>query len=146
MPRIAALLLAAVFAAALPAQTPHARIAFLSGDDRTPGIFVINDDGTGLRRITTGADSPPMWSPDGCRIVFRRGLDQIYVATLDGKPERLVARTNADAPGNDLRSFFAPDGTHILIGANDARFVLDLRDEGVADLRGRVEPGASVPW
>ena len=147
--RLAALLLTAAVAAALPAQAPHARIAFVADQDRKPGIFVINDDGTDLRRLTTGADSPPVWSPDGCRLVFRRGLDQFYVATLDGKPERLVARTNGDKPENDLRSFFSPDGSRMLIGANDSRFVLDLREEGVADLRGRPDPvftGYGVAW
>src|SRR5689334_22230547 len=122
--RLAALWLATASAAGLHAQAPRARIAFLSDQDRKPGIFVVNDDGSDLRRSTTGADAPPTWSPDGCRLVFRRGLDQFYVATLDGKPERLVARTNADNAENDLRSFFSPDGSRILMGAGDAHFVI----------------------
>jgi hypothetical protein len=44
-------------------------------------IWAVNDDGTGMRRVTLGLDAPhdqrgndfaPSWSPDGSRIVFLR--------------------------------------------------------------------------
>jgi hypothetical protein len=44
------------------------RIAFSAG---TEDVYVVNADGTGLRRLTTtpGWDFDPSWSPDGRQIV-----------------------------------------------------------------------------
>lgn len=76
------------------------KIAFASNRDRTPGssefhIWVINVDGTGLRRITDVPfdDSRPSGSGNGKHIVFDRnhltgGFNDndidIYVVDLDG--------------------------------------------------------------
>jgi TolB protein len=54
-------------------------------------IFVMNLDGTGLRRLTAspGGNNFPAWSPDGRRIAFSSGRDraggaQVYVMNADG--------------------------------------------------------------
>jgi hypothetical protein len=51
-------------------------------------IYLINADGTGLRRITTGLD--PQLSPDGTRIAFTRWEPQYELFTIktDGTNER----------------------------------------------------------
>jgi len=51
-------------------------------------IYVINSDGSGLRRLTSGdADErTPVWSPDGGRIAFtsdRNGIFNIYIYSLE---------------------------------------------------------------
>src|SRR5437660_1275789 len=93
----------AIFAAALPLQPqvigpPAAaaqaggttRIAFRSVRDGQPGLFVMNEDGSHQTRLTTGPDTLHVWSADGCRIVFRRGIAQIYMIAADGTQEKLV--------------------------------------------------------
>jgi Tol biopolymer transport system component len=90
------------------------RIVFGSNRAGTDDIWVINVDGSGLQRLTSG-DLPsiePSFSPDGRRIVFtglRAGNADIYVMDADGTHrERLttVAET-------DYRPAWSPDGTKI---------------------------------
>jgi Tol biopolymer transport system component len=76
-----------------PSFSPDgARVAYAApafGD--APGIHVIGVDGSGDRRLTTGADSQPVWSPDGTRIAFVRTLPA---------PQRFVLEVmNADGGG-----------------------------------------------
>ena len=76
----------------LPVWSPDGtRIAFMSNRDGTgnPEIYVMNVDGSGVRRITNNpaADTSPTWSPSGTQIAFtsdRAGSPQIYVVGADG--------------------------------------------------------------
>ena len=65
------------------------RLAFMSNRDGNPEIYVINRDGSGLRRITNhpSADVTPTWSPSGAQLAFtsdRTGRPQVYIVNLDG--------------------------------------------------------------
>jgi len=81
-------------------------------------IYVVNADGTGLRRLTQGMD--PSWSPDGTRIVFARWTEPwgIYVINADGSNEHVVFSSNvARSPvwspdGSQIAFFFTTDGWH----------------------------------
>jgi TolB protein len=74
----------------LPAFSPDGtRIAFMSGRDNNPEIYVANIDGTNLRRLTNHAagDVSPTWSPTGTQVAFisdRGGRPQLYVVGADG--------------------------------------------------------------
>lgn len=79
-------------------------------------IYVINVDGSGLRRITNSpdGDGAPDWSPDGGQIVFERfagqfGGPELYRIDVEGTNE-LQLTTN---PEHDEDPVWSPDGTRI---------------------------------
>lgn len=91
------------------------RIAFWSNRDGNPEIYVMNVDGSGLRRLTNhaAADSVPAWSPTGTQIAFtsdRSGTPQIYTmsATDGSNLRRITSESHADratwapAPYNEI--------------------------------------------
>jgi TolB protein len=81
------------------------RIAFWSTRDGNNELYVVNRDGSGLRRLTNTlvSESSPTWAPNGNRIAFvsdRTGQPQLYTMNADGSGvERLpVAESWADKP------------------------------------------------
>jgi TolB protein len=81
------------------------RIAFTSNRDGNAELYVINRDGSGLRRLTNhpAVDTTPTWSPAGNEVAFtsdRSGPPQIYVVPADGlgAPRRITTESYADRP------------------------------------------------
>jgi hypothetical protein len=92
------------------------QIAFVSNDSQDDEIWVVNRDGSGLRRLTEtneafnareiGKDTfipevngQPSWSPDGSQIVFwsnRTGNRQIWVMNADGSNPHSLSTTGHD--------------------------------------------------
>jgi TolB protein len=74
----------------LPAWSPDGtKIAFMSNRDGNPEIYIVNRDGSGLRRVTNhpAIDATPTWSPAGTQIAFtsdRGGNPQVYIVNVDG--------------------------------------------------------------
>jgi len=65
------------------------KIAFASDRDGNYEVYVMNEDGSGLKRLTNNPDEDvfPCWSPDGRKIAFesrRDGNPEIYVMNADG--------------------------------------------------------------
>jgi TolB protein len=102
---------------AWPAYSPDGRrIAFASSRDGDFELYVMNADGTGVRRLThsPGLDIRPAWSPDGRRIAFtsnRDGNFEIYVMNADGSALRQVTH---HLERDDYPSWH-PDGKRLAI-------------------------------
>ena len=83
-----------------PVWSPDgARVAFVSQENNSDDIWVINADGTKPRNLTPNSwqwDKHPSWSPDSRRIVFwsnREGHKQIHVMDADGRNVRNISNT-----------------------------------------------------
>jgi Tol biopolymer transport system component len=96
-----------------PAWNPDGTsIAFTSRREGASHVFVMQADGTGTRRITSGEDndSHPSWSPGGADLAFSRGspADLYVVSERTGR----VRRIGSD--GADERyPAWSPDGRWI---------------------------------
>jgi TolB protein len=89
-------------------------------------IYVVNADGSGLRRLTRmrWSDEFPSWSPDGRMIAFASdrpsGGGVIYVMNADGSDLRtLNGRSASDAA-------WSPDGRTIALTQHDGDFEVYL--------------------
>jgi TolB protein len=104
-------------------------------------IFVVNADGSGLRRLT----STPIlrsgygyyfatWSPGGRKIAFVTmpgRYNSIYVVGLDGRKERLLTRHAYTEPG----FAWSPGGRQIVYSREKRRGVYVINVDGSADRR-----------
>ena len=90
----------------VPVFSPDGKqIAFMSARDGNPEIYVMNADGSNIRRLTNhpAGESSPTWSPSGAQIAFtsdRTGKPQIYLVNVDGSNFQRVTmdETEADRP------------------------------------------------
>jgi Tol biopolymer transport system component len=99
-------------------QAPQATagVTGLLAFDDDGDIYVMNADGTGRKRLTSGSetDSDPDWSPDGKKIAFARQESNgihIYVMNADGSG--LTRITRGDEP-DDLDVAWSRDGSKLL--------------------------------
>lgn len=113
-----------------PVSSPDGRrIAFVSDRDGDDDVYVVNLDGSGLRKLTRDAragsyDSAPAWSPDGARIAFASTRDggeaEIYVMRADGTKPRRLTRTPRYV--SDTTPSWSPNGQRIVFASNRAGF------------------------
>ena len=119
-----------------------AKIVCYIGSD----IYVMNDDGSGIRRLTTNilsADRDPRWSPDGKRIAFTRFMDkermqtssELFIMNADGTDQRrLTHNTVADGYPS-----WSPDGGYLAFRSGSGNFevyVMELVSQRVQRLTG----------
>ncbi|MEI6276693.1 MAG: DUF5050 domain-containing protein [Prolixibacteraceae bacterium] len=100
-----------------PAISPdNTKIAFVSRRDGNAEIYVMNLDGTSVKRLTNNSawDLHPAWSPDGTKLAFvstRNGVRNIYsMAAADGAN---VTRITSNTRNDDSPSW-SPDGMEIV--------------------------------
>jgi TolB protein len=102
-----------------PDWSSRGLVAFQRGySDTGSDIYVVRQDGSGLRRMTFRGGESPAWSPDGRRLAFSRGFDEIqHIYVLDLRSRRLKRLT-------DLRGIeptWSPDGRWIAFSADETR-------------------------
>lgn len=91
-------------------------VAFSRWQNGSAQIYLVDPDGTGLRRVTRPGrweDSHPGWSPDGTQIVFgRRGATgwRLFVTGLNGDTRALTTAPDSLANHPD----WSPDGRWIV--------------------------------
>ena len=96
------------------AQKNEGKIAFYSERYGHADIYVINDDGTNLQRLTNNNsnDQTPDWSSDGTKIAFtsdRTGNKEIWVMDSDGSNPVQLTFT----PENESQPDWSPDDNYI---------------------------------
>lgn len=117
------------------AQAAQGKIVFAHAHDAEQSIYVVNGDGSNLTRLTSGKVHAPVWSPDGCKIVFRRDVTDIYIMDADGSNQTLLVRGALGGVEADLRSFFSPDGTRIaFVSESDDIMVMNADGSDVTRL------------
>jgi TolB protein len=95
-----------------PAWSPSGdRIAFMSDRDSTPlfDLYVVNVDGSGLRRLTTGGGYGfPRFSPGGGQIAMQHGSDVHVLDLNDGRIHPLTHE-----PRGGTYPTWSPDGQRL---------------------------------
>ena len=102
-----------------------------SGSQKDFEIYIINTDGTNLRRITQRpefSDESPVWSPDGQKILFSSYItednNELFIMNTDGSDLRRLTNT----PNHDGHQKFSPDGKRII-------FCSQRDDEGINEYK-----------
>lgn len=108
-----------------PSWSPDsAKLVFSTNVDGDDDLFVVAEDGSNLRPITSNdfADRDPVWSPDGSTIVYASeqantpgsGLTELFSMTPDGT--NITQLT--DAEGSSYSPSWSPDG-RLVVFASD---------------------------
>jgi TolB protein len=140
---------------ACPRYSPDGRkISFWRGRLGESGAhFVMNADGSGLRRISGGQRFDwgcPSWFPDGKRLVFAKDYS-LYVASVDGgNVERITDGKHATL----YRPSVSPDGRWIACDGYSNRYgygIIVMRADGTAMRRittesGEIENDEGASW
>jgi Tol biopolymer transport system component len=107
---------------------PGTEIVFQSGDSASADIWVTNQDGSGLTRLTDypDADLAPTWSADGRQIYFLSpdrngsGTWDLYAMNADGTDQHLALARVAGPYA------VSPDGTRIAVRERGPQTNYDL--------------------
>lgn len=136
--------------------SPTGMIVFHSNRAGSGGyhIYTMWGDGSFVEQVTTFAppNSEPTWSPDGSRIAFTTGKDDIsnftlYAIDADGSnPERLLEPVK----GDNWYPAWSPDGTRIAFQSNrDGNmeiYMLELETKAVTRLTNNDYTDSMPSW
>src|SRR6266404_90870 len=113
----------------------------------SPGLFVINADGSGLHEIAPGKSiGTADWSPDGNELVAYSG-DSLVMVRLSDEAITPLPVKNA-YPYDPFRSIsWSPDGNHILYnGFVQGQSELEVFDLATGTSRSLVSSGSNGRW
>jgi Tol biopolymer transport system component len=125
----------------VPLWSPDKHKILFSKGVTSPGLFVINADGSGLQDLQV--DLAPnesvrsyLWSPDGRRIAFSTitclnacegEVSSLYVMQADGSGQKLLTEDNGGVS-------WSPDGRKIAYTTFDGIYVIDLESDSKTSL------------
>ncbi len=125
----------------------NSKIAFTqsaAGGQGSGGLYVVNPDGSGKRRVVeTAGHATPSWSPDGRRIVFQtRSGPGLTVVNADGSGQQRLTIGNHPA--------WSPDGQRIAFGrawtTSNAHWDIFVMNADGSELRRLVRHGTDPRW
>jgi TolB protein len=114
----------------------------------TSGVWVMNVNGTGFRRLT-GNGAQPAWAPDGKTIAFVRS-GRIWLMSSDGKNQRQLTvppgPPESESLGSDQTPDWSPNGEQIAFerAYRGRRDIYAIRREGTAIRRLTTEAGQHI--
>lgn len=102
-------------ACARPVNDPVSGIAFVSDRDDNQEIYVMQPDGSAVRRLTNSqsVDADPAFSPDGRQIAFRSrrdGTSDIFIIEADGSHPRNLIKDDEKNAYDESMPVWSPDG------------------------------------
>jgi len=104
-----------------PSWSPTGReIVFTSDRGGTPQIYVMDAEGSNVRRISFGGSTyldSPAWSPAGDKIVFVARVESLFDLYLLNIRTRQIAKLTESNARNESPSW-SPDGRHIVFTSN----------------------------
>ena len=135
----------------LMATIAPAKIVFQSYRDGKGELYVMEDNGSNLRRLTHSqlGYSRPTWSPDGKQIVFNRDIGQnnvqqyeLFLINADGTAERQLT----NHPGLDTSTTWAPNGRHLAFtSSRTGRWQIHLMDMENGTIKQLTNDGGTGP-
>ncbi len=143
----------------IPTATPlgggQGQIAFASDRTGVMQIWLMNSDGkTAPRQLTnaTGGACQPTWSPDGLSLAYTSPCpgkqntypgSNIHISRLNAEMKELDRSQITSSLEGDFDPAWSPDGNRIaftsLRSGRSSIFVIDLRDNSIAQLSGGVK-------